>query len=304
MTVSRDGVRLDRFLRDEWGDRPEGRRALTLLLASGAVRVNGRVTKKGALLRAGDEVMITPAADAPLLVPRDGPLSLLHVGATVVVVDKPAGMPSVAGPTATPSVASILLARFPEMTAIEARRAAGLAHRLDTGTSGFLLAARDLATHGRLRAAFASKGIEKRYVALVHGALAVPTVVEHPLARHPRRRGRMRVARTGERAWDARTIVTPIGTTPDLTLVDLRMRTGVTHQLRVHLAALGHPVVGDRRYGAGTGRASHEVGHRLHAVGMRFDDPSLQALLPPGLLARLPDAWHFALRDRGWPLDL
>ena len=142
LTVAGESRRVDRFLRDELG-AGFGRRAVAALIAAGAVRVNGRVAAKSTLVAAGDEVTVDARPEASTTL-QSLPLSLaiVHCDEQLVAVDKPPGLPSTAGRGGAASVAAGLLHRFPEMAAIDSTRAAGLVHRLDTGTSGLLLAAR------------------------------------------------------------------------------------------------------------------------------------------------------------------
>ena len=278
-----------------------GRRAIAALLAAGSVRVNGRPAKKGTLVRAGDEVTIR--ADPPALPPAPATsLALLHVDADLVAIDKPPGVPTAIGVAEVASVASALLVAFPEMAAIDRTRTAGLVHRLDTGTSGLLIAARNVETYARLRAAFAAKAVEKEYLALVTGRVRGPRTVDAPLARPRRSRKRMVVARDGMRAWPARTEVDPLFGDDDVTLVRLRMRSGVTHQLRLHLASIGHPIIGDARYG--DRRVAGRLGstaewHCLHARAVAFDARDLPALRAP-----FPQHWRPLLAARAWPTDV
>ena len=265
------------------------------------MRVNGRPARKGTIVRGGDAITLPawPERSAPPAVDVI-PLAIVHQDAELVVVDKPPGIPSTIGKTAGPSVAASLLARFPEMAAIDAARGGGLAHRLDTGTSGLLIAARTTTAYARLRREFAAKAITKEYLAVVHGRLARAAVATEPLARHPRRRSRMVVARAGARAWPARTEVTPLIADDDYSLVRLEMRTGVTHQLRFHLARLGHPVLGDRRYGDETRDATVGAGwHYLHARRVAFDATDL----PRGLATPFPDHWRPLFAERRWSIE-
>lgn len=305
MTQAR--VRLDRVVHDWLGGRV-GRRSLAAILAAGDVRVNGRRALKGIVLRRGDEVVIHALpAPRPSLVPEAVALPIVHLDDAVVVVDKPPGLPSTAGRSGAPSVAAALLYRFPEMAAIDPRHAAGLVHRLDTGTSGVLVAARTEHAHGQLRAAFVHRLVAKEYLAVVRGTIAAPGTLAHPLRRHPRSRGRMVPARTTSGAWQALTEFTPLCTAPGLTLIRLRMRTGVTHQLRVHMAMLGHPIVGDVRYGGlrdAPGSApelspEHDRPgwHYLHAREIRVEVPGRGA----AFTTPFPAHWRPLFARLGWP---
>jgi 23S rRNA pseudouridine1911/1915/1917 synthase len=294
-------MRLDRYLRDRLGQQ-FGRRGVTVLLRADEVRVNGRRARKGLLLRQGDEITLPehPLAHQPL-VPTPVALAIVHCEAELVAIDKPPGMPSTGGMSEAASVASALLDRFPEMAAIDPVRAAGLVHRLDTGTSGLLVAARTQAAYQRLRSALAAKTIVKEYLAVVAGHLTGSGRVALPLTRHPRSRKRMVVARAGH-GWHAETEYRALVHADDATLVHLRMRTGVTHQLRAHLAQLGHPVIGDRRYGRlGTAiSASCASWHYLHALRMSSDDPEV---LGVELATPFPRHWTPLFARLEWPLD-
>jgi 23S rRNA pseudouridine1911/1915/1917 synthase len=313
LTVTGRPRRLDRFLVAAWPDAPLGRRRLAALLAKGNLRVNGRPARKGTLVRDGDLVTLhLPALPADRLMPTPANLCLVHVDPRLVAVDKPPGLPTLGGTRPGPSLAAMLLADFPEMALIDPRRGAGLAHRLDTATSGLLIAARTPEAYARLRREFHRKAIDKHYLAIVHGRLNAPSTITQPLQRHVRRRGRMLIARPADRrAWPAVTDAAPLRVAEGVTLVHLRMRTGVTHQLRVHLAAIGHPIVGDTRYGKPLARSAPHDGmtratsaahpwHYLHALGMCFDAVDL----PPRLSTRFPRHWVPMFEELRWPTKL
>jgi 23S rRNA pseudouridine1911/1915/1917 synthase len=320
LTVGGESRRIDRFLRDELGGGV-GRRGVAALIGAGAVRVNGRVAVKSTLVAAGDEVTVAATGEAPAaLQPLPMPLAIVYCDEQLVAVDKPPGVPSIAGRSGAASLAAGLVHRFPEMAAIDPARAAGLVHRLDTGTSGLLVAARTPFAYHRLRDAFAAKTIVKEYVAVVHGRIATNGVVTAPLARRRRSRKRMVVAESNT-GWHAATEYRPLSTAGELTLVQLRMRTGVTHQLRVHMAHLGHPVVGDRRYGsasdtastaaraASTGARAHVAAanamsdaawHYLHALRIEAEHGELLH----AIATSFPAHWRPLFERLGWPTDL
>ncbi|HLY38421.1 MAG TPA: RluA family pseudouridine synthase [Candidatus Binatia bacterium] len=288
LVVAGESQRLDQFLQAALPGR--SRRLLRRLIADGVVRVNGALGRKGTRLRAGDRVTLPdlPAAIAP---EPDLALTILHTDAEIVAVDKPGGMPSHAlDPRERGTAAAFLVARFPEMAVVGDPLAPGLVHRLDTGTSGVLLAARTSRTHAAVRAALARREIEKRYIACVVGdaRAADGAHVEVALAHDPRDRRRMTAATPGLRAWPAETRVEVLAARADRSVVRVVIRTGVTHQVRAHLAFLGHPVLGDGIYGG------PDVGlpprrHALHAAALAFTRPedgrriTIEAPLPPDL---------------------
>ncbi len=256
------------------------------LSEDGAVRVNGRRARKGAVVVAGDVVTLAVSPPVSLAALPDASLSLriLHEDAHLVVLDKDAGAPShPLRPDELGTVANALVARYPEMAGVGyGPREPGLVHRLDTDTSGVLLAARDAETFARLREALRVGAIHKRYRALVEGALVAPTTLDYPLATHPRDARRV-FACVEERdavrlrARDAATHIVeaePIGA---FSRVRVEAPVAGRHQIRAHLAAAGHPLAGDRLYGgpavAGLTR------HFLHADTLRLEHPVTGATL-------------------------
>ena len=290
LTVGADAVRLDTFLR---GALPAmSRRLVRRLIAEGAVCVNGRPAVKGVRVAPGDRVTLP---DLPATItPEPGlALAVLHEDDALVALDKPGGIPGHAlDPRQRGTAAAFLLARYPEMADVGDPLAPGLVHRLDSGTSGLLVAARTRAAHCALRAALRARAVEKRYLAWVAGdASALDGArVALPLAHDPRDRRRMLPATAGVRAWPAETRLAIVAAGRERSLVEATILTGVTHQVRVHLAARGHPVLGDVLYGgapAGLPRGRHA----LHAAGLTLPHPtdgrplSLSALLPADLAA-------------------
>lgn len=266
------------------------RRLVHRLIAEGAVRVNGRPARKGLRLRAGDAVTVPQLGG--LRPEPETALAILHEDGRVVAVEKPGGMRSHAlDPRERGTAAGFVLARWPETAGVGDPLAPGLVHRLDTGTSGILVAARTPDSYESVRAAFAGGRVEKRYLAVVAGA-PPRTVVRTPLAHEGPAGRRMRPARPGERAWPAESAVEPLATAGGLTLVGVLIRSGVTHQVRAHLASLGCPVAGDRLYGG------PEVGlapgrHALHAAGLVLAVAgvahlALESPLPDDMAALVP----------------
>jgi 23S rRNA pseudouridine1911/1915/1917 synthase len=282
------GQRADAFVARALG---VGTKEARELFARRAVRRQGRPLAKGDELAEGDELLV-PAL-APWLVAEGAPaLSLAYVDDEVGVVDKPAGMaphPLARGEGGT--VADGLFARFPEVeTAAPDEREGGLVHRLDPGTSGLLAAARTSAAWRALRAAFTADKVARGYVALVHGALAAEALLEGAIAHDPGDARRMVVGEGRGQPRAASTEVRPVAQGECVTLVIARTRGGRRHQVRVHLAEAGHPLVGDPLYG-GT-EAPERAGHMLHAALL---------CLParPRLLSRPGEDFLAVLRGHG-----
>lgn len=288
LTVDGDD-RLDRFVARAVPHL--SRRHLHTLIASGQVRVNGRRARKGDALRRGDRVRI--AADAistmtPLPQP-DLPVAVLATGDGWVAVDKPAGMPSVAQrATDRDTVSNFLAGRFPETVGHAAGRGieCGVAHRLDTATSGVLLAARNSGAYDSLRQQFASGLVRKQYRAVVAGEIGDGGEIALALRSKPGERARVEVAAADARG--ARRAVTTwrrLATAGGCSELEIEIRTGVRHQIRAHLAAAGHPIIGDTMYG---GRPAARL--YLHAAEISFTSPAEQRAVT--VASPLPDAFR------------
>lgn len=251
------------------------------MVETGAIRVNGRNPRKGLRLAPGDRVVLSRAPAPSDFHARPDPrlaLQIVHEDPWIVVIDKPAGVPShPLREHEVGTVASALVARYPETSGVGYRlREPGILHRLDTDTSGLLLAARDELTFETLRAALKSGRIDKHYVALVDGRVTAPRTIELAIAPHPRDPRRV-VTLEPDQASDvkgaraARTDVLraePIGV---YTKVEVSAAHATRHQVRAHLAAIGHPLVGDALYG---GSALPGLSrHFLHASRIALDHP-------------------------------
>jgi 23S rRNA pseudouridine1911/1915/1917 synthase len=291
------GLRLDRFLADApgVGTRSQAKR----LIDEGRVWVDGRCGKAAQRLRAEARVEVALAArPTPSLTPEPVPLAILYEDDDLVAIDKPAGMvvhPAPGRPGGT--LVNALVHRWGRAPQVGHPSRPGIVHRLDRDTSGVLLVARTPAVLEGLARQFRERAVEKHYLALVHGLLRAPTgTIDRPIGRHPRARQRMSVrSRRGRAALTRWTVLERL---PGATLVRLEPETGRTHQLRVHLAALGYPIVGDPVYGGRRGRRSASpLGdfprQALHAEQIGFVHPgtgvrlTVRAPLPPDLEALL-----------------
>ncbi len=247
------------------------------LLAAGSVRVDGRRVRKGDKVAAGQAIDVDDVALAAETARHDAApvrpdpalaLAVLFADDTLVAVGKPAGVPShPLRPGELGTAANALCARFPGCaTASPDAREGGLVQRLDTGTSGVLIAARTADAWAPLHAALTAEDCEKTYLAEVTGTPPGGGVEEAPIGRVGRRGTRVRVG-GGRRPLEARTVWQLVEQREATALVRAHLHAGRTHQVRAHLAAAGYPIVGDEQYGSG-GEALH-----LHAAAVRFRHP-------------------------------
>lgn len=272
------GARLDRWLAERI---PELSRAkLRALIEADLVRVNGRSRKAAHRVTPGErvEVDVTPPV-AQTLEPEPIALTIVHEDEHVLVVDKPAGMVVHPGAGhALGTLAAAVLAHAPGTATVGGPRRPGVVHRLDKDTSGLLVFAKTSAAYDSLTEQLAARTVTRQYVAIVHGTVKASGVVDAPIIRHPRDRTRMTVAPRGKgrRAVTRYRVVERL---PGFTRLELTLETGRTHQIRVHMASIGHPVAGDRIYG---GRSAHPVpvpldGYALHACRLAFVHPATRS---------------------------
>jgi 23S rRNA pseudouridine1911/1915/1917 synthase len=268
VTTEEDALRLDSFLARRLA--AFSRRECTVLIAERHVLLNGRPALKGVRVQARDLISIS-LPGAPTALPAL-PVTIEYSDDSIIIVNKPSGLPSVAlRHTDARTVANFLSAQFPETVEAGPRPLeAGLVHRLDTETSGLLLAARTPAAYTALREQFRSRAVGKHYLAIVKGILKGPGQITHRLEPTGPRGQRMRLS-TSERGQEAFTRYVSLELLPHYTVVRLTISTGVRHQIRVHLATLGHPLVGDKRYGE-TGQLATRL--CLHAETLTFRHPA------------------------------
>jgi 23S rRNA pseudouridine1911/1915/1917 synthase len=257
------------------------RRAARELIGQGLVQVNGAPGRQGALVVAGDSVAVESAGAAMGIEPNpDLPLEVLFNDAATLVINKPAPMPCHPLRRAErETVMNAVVARFPETGVIgDDPREGGLVHRLDNGTSGALLIAREARAFTALRDAIRNGLVTRRYEALVAGELETGLRLDAPIAHHPRNRRRMIVLDEDQPpaphgARPALTIVEPISREGGFTLVAVTPKTGNRHQIRVHLATRGYPLAGDSLYGGPALPTLRAGRFWLHLRKVEFDSP-------------------------------
>jgi 23S rRNA pseudouridine1911/1915/1917 synthase len=268
------GQRLDRLLalRRLWGSRSQVQR----LIGDGAVRLDGAVVKAGSVVRAGQVVEVRAAGPQPPpgVEPEEIALHVLYEDDWLLVIDKPAGLVVHPAPGHwRGTLVSALLHHWQGAPSGLDPLRPGIVHRLDKDTSGVLVIAKDAATLAELARQFKDREVDKQYVAVVWGSLRSERgTIAHPIARHPAHRKRMAVRAGGREAVTRYEVLERFDA---LTFVRLFPRTGRTHQLRVHLAAIGHPIVGDLLYGRqrrGDPRV-HAARQALHAERISFRHP-------------------------------
>jgi 23S rRNA pseudouridine1911/1915/1917 synthase len=269
------GKRLDHYLQQKLPQYSRSR--LQDWIKSGHVTVDGRTLKPSAELRGTENIAVEPAGLEPLKAfAEDIPIAILYSDDDLIAVNKPAGLVVHAGAGRhSGTLVNALLHHFQSLSNVGGDERPGIVHRLDRETSGVLLVARTDAAHRNLAAQFASRTVEKTYLALVQGSMKHDTgVIDAKITRDPVRRTRM-TARLDE-GRTAHTEYRVQRRFTSFTLLEVRIGTGRTHQIRVHLASIGHPVAGDRLYGAleaGMGRFF------LHAHRIRFASPSTGAII-------------------------
>jgi 23S rRNA pseudouridine1911/1915/1917 synthase len=295
------GARLDAWL----AARLEGlsRMRVKGLIEGGRVVVGGRAAKASYRLQAGDEVEVSiPPAPRDGLTPEAVALSVVFEDEHVLVVDKPVGMvthPGAGRPTGT--LAAAALAHAPGLAGVGSPRRPGIVHRLDKGTSGLIVLAKTQAAYDALTAQLARRTVSRRYLCLAQGSVRrAHGVIDTAMGRDPHSRLRMAVLKEGKgkRAVTHFRLLERFGAGAGaVSLIECRLETGRTHQIRVHLASLGHPLLGDDTYRgrraapAGDARLTELIselgGVALHAAGLAFTHPTTGT--PMDFSCPLPD---------------
>ncbi len=290
------GDRVDRIVSRLAGVSRSQARAL---VDTGAVTVDGGTVKASERLAAGTEIDVRLPSEPSGPTPDAGvEFTVAYADDDVIVVDKPPGL--VVHPGAGVTEATLvngLLARYPELGELGEGRRWGIVHRIDKDTSGLLMVARTPAAFDLLQEALRRREVSRSYLTLVHGLIeAAAGTIEAPVGRDPRRPTRMAVRSDGR---EARTHYRRLATwtEPPRTLLDVTLDTGRTHQIRVHMQAIGHPIVGDRTYGKpGAGDPGRTF---LHAYALVFPHPATGE--PVEVRSPLPEDLQAALEELGAP---
>jgi 23S rRNA pseudouridine1911/1915/1917 synthase len=290
----RAGRRLDHFLVSQLLDSSRSR--IQQLIAQEKVLVDGKSAKASLLLRGGERIEIVGEVERPALraMPEEIPLDVVYEDDDLAVVNKPSGMMVHAGAGATDdernrgTLVNALLHRFGALSGVGGELRPGIVHRLDKETSGLIVIAKNDAAHRKLGAEFSGRKVKKTYIALVHGWLkADKGTISSPISRDAIRRVRMTTRRSAGREAITKYLVerrieSDFG---KFTLLKIKIETGRTHQIRVHMASLGHPVVGDALYGAPreirgkSGPAISLSRNFLHSAELQFEHPGTGELL-------------------------
>ncbi len=284
LIAQKPGLRLDKYLCQELGG--VSRSYIQKLISSGYITVNGIKAKASLKLNRGDRVVATlpPPPPSPLT-PEEMPLAIVYEDNDLIVVDKPAGLavhPAPGHPSHT--LVNAILAHCPQLASVGGSLRPGIVHRLDKDTSGLMLIAKNDRARLKLQSQIKERSILKRYLVLARGRLAPERgTIEAPIGRDPRNRKRMAIVAAGREAITHYRVLRYLN---NYTLLEVTPETGRTHQIRVHLSAIGYPVVGDALYGAKSPFLGRQF---VHASYLRFEHPSsgrvveFTSELPPDL---------------------
>lgn len=284
LTADTAGIRLDKFVAQKypWLSRTHVQK----LISQGHITVNNQKVRASLKLNSGDRLSITiPPVSPHQLLPQAIPLVIIYEDKDLMVIDKPAGLtthPAPGHPDHT--LVNAILAHFPDLPSSGHHLRPGIVHRLDKDTSGLMLVAKNPQALANLTGQFKDRQVAKVYIVLVKGHLSPENgIIEAPIGRNPRNRKKMAVVSEGK---EARTEYRVVKYLNSYSLLEVMPETGRTHQIRVHLSAIGHPVVGDATYGVKSSHLrrqfvhAHRLGFKLPATGEYVE---FTAPLPPDL---------------------
>jgi len=284
LTVVDAGARLDRYLADHLPELSRSR--IQKLIAGEHLKVNGRAVKAAVRLRRGDIITLSPPPPEPsVLKPEPLPLDIIYEDEDVLVLNKPAGLTVHPAPGhRAGTLVNALLSYLPEMPDTGDAARPGIVHRLDKDTSGVMVVAKNSPAHTSLMAQFRARRVTKRYLVLVRGRLApLRGTIEAAIGRDRAHRQRMAVSEKGRAAVTRYEVREYLG---GATLLEVSLETGRTHQIRVHLRAIGYPVLGDATYGVPSPYLERQFVHACR-LGLRLPSSGeyreFSAALPPDL---------------------
>ena len=284
-TVEEGRIRLDRFLGEALREQDVSREKVKRAIREGGCLVDGALCSDAAAkVRAGQSVVLRMESEPSRVEPEEGELAVLYQDDFLAVINKPAGLtvhPAPSCPEGT--LVHRLVARFPSLRAQEGFRP-GIVHRLDKDTSGLICVALTEEARLRLAEAFAERRIRKEYLALVRGVPPAAGLVDAPLGRHPTVKVKVAVVKNGK---EARSEWRVLHKGRQYALLGVRIHTGRTHQIRVHMAHIGHPLLGDEVYGHARLPEKGLTGQCLHARELKFIHPRTGE--PVRLITELPD---------------
>ncbi len=286
ITITEPGERLDKLvtalLAERVTDQEISRVRVQQLIKDGDVTVDGKTGKPAYRVEQGDQIVISvpdPPPDAPPILGENVPLDVLYEDADLAAINKPAGMvihPAAGHPTGT--LVNAVLGRWPQTATVGAPDRAGIVHRLDKDTSGVILIAKTEDARRNLVAQFKARKVQKRYLTLVYGTPATPTgEIDAPVGRDTRQRKKMAVVRAGRPSF---TYYNVLQSFDEVSYLEVLPKTGRTHQIRVHMAFIKHPVVGDTVYGRRKNKGQIKIKRQfLHAASLTLTSPSTGKLI-------------------------
>lgn len=272
------GQRLDKLATDCIADEAVSRTQVQDWIRSGAVKVNGQTVKPNYRTAAGDIVVIQPPEpEQTAILPEDIPLNVVYEDRDVIVIDKPRGMVVHPAPGHTSgTVVNALMHHCRDLSGINGQLRPGIVHRIDKDTSGLLMAAKNDRAHLSLAAQLKAHTVSRVYIALAHGNIPHDRgTIDAPIGRDPKNRKLFAV--TDRNGKDAVTHFAVLERFGDYTLLELQLETGRTHQIRVHMKHIGHPLAGDPVYGPS--RTVKLGGQALHAATLGFVHPATEEYL-------------------------
>jgi 23S rRNA pseudouridine1911/1915/1917 synthase len=269
LEVENDNIRIDKYLSD---NTEYTRSKIQKMISNGCILVNDKIVKTSYLVHIGDNIVINDMEEDSMIKPENIPLDIVYEDEYMLVVNKPSGMVVHPAPgNYTGTLVNALMYYCNKLSSVNGSIRPGIVHRIDADTSGLLLVAKDDFTHNELARQIGEKSVKRKYLCLVHGVINEDTAtIDVPIGRDNRDRKKMAV--TGDNSKDAVTNVRVLERYKRATLIECILETGRTHQIRVHMNYIGHPVVNDPVYGQRR-MDDESFGQMLHAYEIGFVHP-------------------------------